>query len=62
MARCAGGFQLEDTMTWPDDHYYAHPYFLMGVKHEHDRILQMLKDNPDFNNIQNVIDYLENGQ
>lgn len=46
-------------MTWPDDHYYAHPYFLMGVKHEHDRILQMLKDNPDFNNIQDVIDYLD---
>lgn len=29
-------------MTWPDDHYKAHPYFLMGIKHEQERIITLI--------------------
>jgi hypothetical protein len=40
-------------------HFAAHPYFLLGVKNERERILQELKDNENWLNIQDVIDALE---
>jgi hypothetical protein len=43
-------------------HFAAHPYYLLGVSAERNRILEMLKDNPDWNNIQDVIDDLEAGK
>jgi hypothetical protein len=46
-------------MNDPSQHFVAHPYYLLGAKNEKLHILQLLKDNEDFNNIQDVIDYLE---
>lgn len=43
-------------------HFAAHPYYLLGVTAERDRILQELKDRTDWDNIQDVIDALESGK
>jgi hypothetical protein len=42
-----------------NQHFAAHPYYLLGAKNEKLHILELLKNNQDFNNIQDVIDYLE---
>jgi len=43
-------------------HFAAHPYYLLGVTAERDRILQQLKDREDWHNVQDVIDALESGK
>lgn len=62
MARCVGGYPLEDPMDDRFQHFAAHPYYLLGVTAERERILQELKDRTDWNNIQDVIDALEAGR
>jgi hypothetical protein len=59
MARCSGGFPIGDTMFDLNQHFAAHPYYLLGAKNEKLHILELLKNNEQFNNIQDVIDYLE---
>jgi len=59
MARCSGGFPIGENMFDLNQHFAAHPYYLLGAKNEKLHILELLKNNEEFNNIQDVIDYLE---
>lgn len=61
MARCVGGFQLESNMDDRFQHFAAHPYYLLGVTAERDRIIELIKNNENWNNVQDVIDGLEAG-
>lgn len=49
-------------MNDPQQHYVAHPYYLLGAAAERARILQQLKDREDWHNVQDVIDALESGK
>lgn len=49
-------------MNDPMQHYAAHPYYLMGVAAERNHIIDRLRNNKDWNNIQDVIDDLEAGK
>lgn len=62
MARCAGGFHIGEPMNDRFQHFAAHPYYLLGVTAERERILQQLKDREDWHNVQDVIDALESGK
>ena len=57
-----GGILIGVTMSDPMQHYVAHPYYLMGVAAERNDLLDRLKNNTDWNNIQDVIDDLEAGK
>ena len=57
-----GGILIGVTMNDPMQHYVAHPYYLMGVAAERNDLLDRLKNNTDWNNIQDVIDDLEAGK
>lgn len=49
-------------MTDRSQHFAAHPYYLMGVSDERHRIIEALKNNEEWNNVQDVIDALESGE
>ena len=42
MARCAGGFHIGEPMDDKFQHFAAHPYFLMGVKHERAVVIELI--------------------
>ena len=46
-------------MTDRSQHFAAHPYYLMGVADERERILDLIRNNEEWNNVQDVIDGLE---
>ena len=40
-------------------HFAAHPYFLMGAEHERNRIIDLIRNNEEWHNVQDVIDGLD---
>ena len=53
------GILIGEKMKDRSQHFAAHPYYLMGVSDERERILDLLRNNEEWNNVQDVIDGLE---
>jgi hypothetical protein len=53
------GIPIGVTVKDRSQHFAAHPYYLMGVADERERILDLIRNNEEWNNVQDVIDGLE---
>ena len=42
-----------------NQHVLSHPHFLAGIQHERERILELIRNNEEWHNVQDVIDGLE---